>query len=209
MIEVDIDNWERKQHFEFFRRMDNPLYNICFDLDISELLPFIKQHHLSLNHTMVFLSIKAANQTENFRYRLRDDKVVLHDKLTPSFTSISKETNLFRYITVEFVDDVFQFNENAEQIVKKQTEYFPTENNHRDDFIYFSSIPWISFTGLDHATDTKNVDSVPRIMWGKFYQKENRTVIPYNLQVNHCFIDGYHLGLFKERLDLEIKSLTS
>ncbi|MDH5434140.1 MAG: CatA-like O-acetyltransferase, partial [Gammaproteobacteria bacterium] len=61
----------------------------------------------------------------------------------------------------------------------------------------------------DHATDTKNVDSVPRIMWGKFYQKENRTVIPYNLQVNHCFIDGYHLGLFKERLDLEIKSLTS
>lgn len=208
MKEIDINNWDRKKHFEFFRQMDYPFYNICFDLDITEFLAFVKANNLSINNALVFISIQSANAVENFRYRIRGNKVILHESLTPSFTKLSEETNLFKFVTVNFVDDIFLFNKNADKKAKTQKEYFPLkETTENDNFIFFSSIPWISFTGLDHAKNFDKDDAVPRIAWGKYYLKEGRTVIPYNIQISHVFVDGYHLGKFKQQLDNHMNKL--
>ena len=105
---IDIENWKRKDHFAFFHRMDYPQFNICMDIDVSEFLKFTKENELSFYYSMIFASTWIANQLDDFKYRIRDDKIVLHDKIHPSFTDINKDKNddLFK---VDYDDSKFIF----------------------------------------------------------------------------------------------------
>ena len=81
MKEIDINTWKRKEHFNFFSTTAYPIYNITFNLDVTKVRSFSKKNNISFNLAMIYLSTKALNSIENFRYRLRDSKVILHDSL--------------------------------------------------------------------------------------------------------------------------------
>jgi len=116
--------------------------------------------------------------------------------------------NLFKMVTVPFEDDIKLFDKTAREKAKNQQQYFLLSDfAGRDDFVFYSAIPWITFTGIDHTINLKREDAVPRISRGKYYQKNNLILLPYNIQVNHMFVDGYHLGVFKEQLDKRIELL--
>ena len=36
--------------------------------------------------------------------------------------------------------------------------------------------------------------------WGKYYEKEDKIVIPISVQAHHSFVDGIHIGQFVEKL---------
>jgi chloramphenicol O-acetyltransferase len=44
---IDLGNWKRKGHYDFFHRMDYPQFNICMDIDVSNFVKFTKQKRLS------------------------------------------------------------------------------------------------------------------------------------------------------------------
>ena len=49
---------------------------------------------------------------------------------------------------------------------------YPFEDEEgRDDFLFLSAIPWISFTSFSHAMHYTPADSVPRITWGKSFKE--------------------------------------
>ena len=67
----------------------------------------------------------------------------------------------------------------------------------RDDYLYISATPWISFTSATHPIHMNPVDSVPRLAWGKFYTDgRDRIQLPYSIQVHHALADGLHMGKF-------------
>lgn len=205
---IDQKNWPRKEHFDFFSRMESPSYNISFPLDVTHFYRVIKSKGLSFYYSMIHLSIQAANQVENLRYRIRGNEVVLHEGLHPSFADLGPDSELFKLVTLDFHPDLGTFNRLAKEQSQSQQEYFPLEKlKGRDEFIYFSSIPWISFTSIDHTANGNKDDAVPRISWGKYYWEGDRCLLPYNLQVHHAFVDGLHLGMFKEALDSAMESL--
>jgi chloramphenicol O-acetyltransferase type A len=210
MKEIDIHSWRRKEHFEFFRRMDLPFYNINVNVDITGLRDFTKSNKLSLNSTIMYLTIRSLNRIENFRYRLRGDTVVLHDSLNPSFAHLNSGEDLFSMITVDFCDGIFEFDRAVRKEIDSTSTYFNLQKlNGRDDFVFISSLPWISFTGIDHTLNLKKDDTIPRISWGKYFESSGRIFLPFNIQVNHIFIDGIHVGYFFEALDREIVEITS
>ena len=113
MREIDIESWARREHYRFFMRMDYPQYNLCFDVDVSKLVPFCREHGLSFYYALLYYSTQAANAVEAFRYRARGDKVLVHDALHPSFTDMSKGDDLFRIVTVEMPETLEAFVERA------------------------------------------------------------------------------------------------
>jgi chloramphenicol O-acetyltransferase type A len=208
MKEIDVDNWMRKEHFNFFKNVAYPVYNICFDVDVTRLREYAKDKNLPFNLALVYLSTNAVCSVENLRYRLRGETVVLHDSLTPSFTDMKKDSDLFKMVTVEMEENLESFAIKAKEKSITQKKYFIAEDfAGRDDFIFYSIIPWISFTSIDHTINMKQGDAIPRVSWGKYYQRENRLFMPYNIQVNHMFVDGIHLGMFKDELDNKIQSI--
>lgn len=202
MKEIDINSWKRKEHFTFFSRMDYPHYNICFDVDITNLLSKIKTENLPFYYTVIYLSTISANQIEEFKYRLRGEKVILHDSLNPSFTDMDNDSDLFKIVTVEVGDRLTRFINEAKLKSINQKKYFiASDYANRDDYIYFTSIPWISFTHISHTINLNRNDSVPRISWGKYYKESSKILLPFSVQVNHSFVDGIHIGKFKELLE--------
>ena len=50
-------------------------------------------------------------------------------------------------------------------------------------------------------------DAIPRVNWGKYVERDGRWMLNITFTANHRFIDGYHIGLFFERLQKAIDEL--
>ncbi|QGY42982.1 chloramphenicol acetyltransferase [Maribellus comscasis] len=210
MKTIDIENWDRKEHFLFFSRMDYPQYNICMDIDVTNFLAFIKARKLSFYYSMIYVASTALNRIKNFRYRIRDGKVVLHDQIHPSFTDMDEDKNagLFKFVTLDLRGDIETFEKKAKEANKNQTEYFEFEKlAGRDDLIFITCIPWISFTHISHTISLNKNDSVPRISWGKYFKRDEKVCLPFSVQVNHALVDGLHIGKYIDELQQYIDNL--
>jgi len=207
---IDIENWKRKEHFLFFYRMDYPQFNICLNLDITRFLKFTKDNKLSFYYAMIYAVMKIVNRIDDFKYRIRDGKVVLHETVHPSFTYMDNEgdDDLFKLITVELVDDIFVFSQIAKETSQNQVDYFGLDKLvGRDDLIYITCIPWVSFTHISHTITINKNDSVPKISWGKYYLDGEKVLLPFSIQVNHALIDGFQIGKYVDKLQAYMDEL--
>lgn len=198
---IDIENWKRKEHYQFFGRMDYPQYNICMNLDVTNFVRFTRQNRLSFYYSMIFASTSVMNQMDEFKYRIRDGKVVLHDALHPSFTDMHPGDDLFKFLLVEMEDSLLDFVNKSKAKNHAQTAYFPLDElAARDDLVYITCLPWVSFTHLSHTISLNREDAVPRVSWGKYFEENGRMLLPFSIQVNHAFVDGLHVGRYVEKL---------
>jgi chloramphenicol O-acetyltransferase type A len=197
---LDIEAWNRSKHFNLFRHMDYSHFNICANIDISNLQIFIQKNKLSFFKTMVCLTSKTANDIEEFRYRIRADQVVVHDRVDPSFTVLTT-ADVFSFCTVRYQADIKKFyQEIEERMAAIQGQVCLEDEPGRDDLIYISSIPWISFTSISHPIHLHPVDSIPRISWGKFFEEAGKIKLPLSVQVHHALMDGLHVGKYFQNL---------
>lgn len=208
MKEINLNEWDRKEHFSFFSKSDLPFYNVSFNVDITGLKEFSKREDISINNVIIYLTIRTLCQIKNFLYRMENGKVVEYESLDPSFACLKNGEELFRLITVEYIDNVWEFDKRVKQTILKSTSYFDLSMlMHRSNFVFISTLPWIPFTGIDHTLSLKKEDAIPRISWGKFVKDGEKVNLPYNIQVNHMFVDGFHVGKFYEKLNEEISEI--
>ncbi|NMC78528.1 MAG: chloramphenicol acetyltransferase [Chloroflexi bacterium] len=198
---IDLDTWSRKEHYLFFKRMDYPHYHIGTDLDITHFLGKVKQQNLAFSFTMTYAVTTVMNTVEAFRYRIRGEQVVLHDKIHPSFSYLAPGAEYFKMVTVDWVEPVSAFVKQAKEKAIAQQKYFVREDMEgRDDLIYISSIPWVSFTHLSHTISFNKSDAVPRLSWGKYYERDGKVLLPFNVQAHHAFVDGNHMGEYINKM---------
>jgi chloramphenicol O-acetyltransferase type A len=94
--------------------------------------------------------------------------------------------------------DFSEFAENATKKiarVRKRPRLFE-ENQERDDLLFMTAIPWVSFTSFMHPLHLNPIDSVPRFAWGKFFQEGDDLKMPLSVQGHHAVMDGLHAGRF-------------
>jgi len=211
-VELDINKWKRNNHYHFFKNYDNPFYNICSNLEITELYNVCKSNNFSFFLGYLYLSIKAANEIEEFRYRIEDEKVYIYDQIHP-YSTILCEDNTFKFCDFKYSDSFNNFCENAKLSIKKTLDNGELiAGDNRNDVIHYTSIPWISLTSMTHAKNFNSDDSVPKIVFGKTFDENSRLMMPICVEVHHSLVDGIHVGkyfnLFRE-LVLDSENLLS
>lgn len=208
MKSIAINQWERKEHFNFFHQMDYPQFNVCANIDVTHFLNFVQTNKLPFYYAMIHAATLAVNQTDNLRYRIRGEEVILHERIHPSFTDMAEDSDLFKLVTVEMKDDILEFARYAEEKSLQQKEYFAlNELIGRDDLIYITCLPWISFTHLSHTISLNKNDSAPRISWGKYFGEKDRVLLPFSVQVNHALADGIHIAQYLSKLQSHLDNL--
>ena len=70
------------------------------------------------------------------------------------------------------------------------------EDRDRDDLLFLTAIPWVSFTSFMHPLHLHPVDSIPRFAWGKFFGDGDGLMMPLGVQGHHALMDGLHAALF-------------
>ena len=198
---LDIANWARRDLFEFFRNYDNPYFNICARLDITRLVSLLRDRPgVSVSLSYLYFALRVANEIEPFRYRLKEGKVIVHDVINGG-TTVLLPNESFSYAYFDYQEDFEKFSLAAAQSIKRvQTEGL-LKPTLRDDLIYFTVLPWVSFTSFAHARTPGRGESVPRIAFGKFITEGERTLLPISVEVHHALMDGLHVGRYLTRLE--------
>ena len=193
MKNIDLGKWERREHYRFFGAMDYPHFNICANLDLTAFDRFRRERGLPFFSALLYLSSRAANEVREFRCRIRGEAVVEHETVSPAITVLGGD-GTFGYATIEYRREAPEFlRRAAETIARARANPTIAEDPSRDDVIYYTSIPWISFTAFTHPISLP-ADSIPRISWGKYFADSDRIRLPYSVQVHHALMDGLHVG---------------
>jgi chloramphenicol O-acetyltransferase type A len=196
MRNIDIPSWPRREHFKVFSGFDHPHFNMCADVDLTKFYPFVKQHDISFTIAVVFILSRAANAIPEFRYRIRGKEVVEHDIVHPS-TTILIGDDLFSFCSFEYSPDFASFAAGAARQIAHAKEH-PTLKDEpgKDDVLYMTAIPWVSFTSFMHPMHLNPTDSVPRFAWGKRFEECSTIKMPLSVQGHHALMDGIHMGKF-------------
>lgn len=194
--ELNIHTWERKEQFDFFKQFEEPFFGVTVNIDCTAAYSYCKLHGISFFLTYLHSSLSAANSIESFKYRIKDDKVLVFDQVHGSAT-ISRPNNTFGFSYISYDEDFSTFKKSAlKEIerVRSTTKLLPAMSG--ENVIHYSSIPWINFTSLSHARSFSFPDSCPKISFGKMTEKDGRKEMPVSIHVHHALMDGYHVGLY-------------
>jgi chloramphenicol O-acetyltransferase type A len=147
-----------------------------------------------MNVAIVYVLARAANAIPEFRYRIREGAVVEHEIVHPG-TTILVDEDLFGFATFDYVEDFSQFAAGATEKIAYFEEHLTLEDEPgRDDLLFMTAIPWVTFTSFKHPMHLQAPDSVPRLAWGKFYEDGESLKMPLDVQGHHALMDGIHVG---------------
>jgi len=200
MRTIDLQTWSRREHFKFFNSFDHPHFGLCANVDLSKFHPYIKQNGISFSVAVVYMITRTANAIPEFRYRIRPGAIIEHELVHPSYTLLIKE-DLFCLCTLEFTENFPVFARDAMDQIAFVKEHHNLENTPgKDDLLFMTALPWVSFTSFTHPMNLQPADSVPRFAWGKFIEEGGVLKMPLGVQVHHALLDGIHVGRFYEQM---------
>jgi len=197
---LDVDAWNRREHFNFFKTFDQPYYGVTVQLDCTRAYAQCKVLGVSFFSYYLHKILVAINNIDNFKYRIEGGDVYLCDPIDSSAT-ILRDDHTFGFSHIKFTTDLLEFHEIVTTEiarVKATTGLFTTGS--LPDVIHFSALPWVNFTSISEASNQNSGDSCPKISVGKLTDVDSRKMMPFAIQVHHALVDGYHLGLFLDKL---------
>ena len=190
-----VEAYYRRETFEYFRGYRNPFYSVSFGLQFSRLKDFLDQRGWKTYLNLCYFFTRAMQPLEDFRYRLEDGAIVLHDTIHPGLT-VPAANGRFGFAYFAYTSDAARFNAESKM---PPSDAAPDLTQESDSiYVYFTAIPGIPFTTFTHATDHPT-DAAPRVAFGKPYEERGELWVPVGIQVNHAFIDGRALGELYQR----------
>lgn len=202
---LDVRTWPRREHFEFFRKFEEPFFGIVSNVDITNAYHVAKEQNTSFFLYYLHAIMAAVNEVEVFRYRISGDDIYIYDVVNVSAT-LTREDNTFGFSFMEYNLDFKTFHTAAKQEIERvrTTPGLFTREFNEDNMIHFSALPWVSFTSLSHARSFTFPDSCPKISVGKMTSVNGVMTMPVSVHVHHALMDGYHVGLFFESLQQKL-----
>lgn len=195
---INIDTWNRRQHYEHFKAMSDPFFGVTVAMDVTRAYQFSKDNKISFFGKYLHDCMKAINDVDAFKLRIENEKVMRFDEIHASPTIMRSDTNFgFSYIKFDKDLNVFlkRLEEEKNRVLNSKELYPPTNNL---DCIHCSALPWFSFLGHKEPVSGL-VDSVPKLAFSKAETKNNSKIMNVAIRVNHALVDGYDVGLFVEK----------
>ena len=199
---IDIENWDRKEYYEHFISEVVCTYSVAVNLDITPL------QGQRLYPAMIWLLTKTVNEMPQFRTSLTKEGLGIYDSMHPMYTLFNKESKTFSGIWSYFSEDYDEFLKRYvadEKEYSKSTRYAPKDGTPENSF-NISMVPWLEFTSLNINVFDDGKFLLPIFTMGKYFERDEKRLLPLAIQVHHAVCDGYHVGLFVEKLQEKINS---
>ena len=202
MKKIDIQTWKRRHHFELFSKFEEPFFGVTIKVDCTSAYMKAKEKGVSFFLYYLYRALKAANDVENFRYRIIENQVFEFEKVNASPT-INRPNGTFGFAYMDYFEDEKYFYEKAlEEIenVKNTISLLPAVSS--ENVIHFSAIPWLDFTSISHARSFSHPDSCTKISFGKMTEINGKREMAISIHGHHALMDGVHVGLFVDKFQV-------
>ena len=196
---LDINTWNRKDHFNFFKQLEEPFFGVCVSIDCTIAYQKSKKENSSFFISYLHKTLEAVNSVECFRYRISGDDIIVYDQIDASST-IGRPDGTFGFSNIKFHPNFQEFN----LIAKKEIERVQNNSGLEvtvagDHVIHFSALPWLDFTSFSHARSFSFADSAPKISVGKMTETNGKKSFSVSIHVHHGLVDGFHVGQFVKK----------
>lgn len=197
---LDLETWPRRAQFEFFRPFELPWFALTAEVDVAPLRHAAREVGASFALAAWYAIYRAVNAVEAFRYRLRGDRVLVHDHLRVA-TTFSTGDETFAFVHLPAADDFPGFEAGAREALERARSRVgqPMDARPEDDaVVHGSTLPWLRFTAIQHARRLRNTDCVPKLAIGRATPVGDAVMMPLSVEAHHAVMDGVHVGRFFE-----------
>jgi chloramphenicol O-acetyltransferase len=207
---INVETWNRKKIFEWFKSFSNACYSITNEIDVTTIVKYTKESNTSFFINFLYVVVKTLNEFECMKMRLVNDKPVIYSEISPAYTVAKDE--LYENVRHEYKDNYSEFYSIAHLNIEKVKKGIVDGGSYNPvncyNEYYITCIPWITFSSLNHPLpDDKGSQSIPRLCWGKYHEVKDKTVMDFNITVNHMFCDGKDVCSFLIKLQENINSI--
>lgn len=213
---VDIENWERRDNYNFFQGFANSWFSITGEADCTEAYNHAKTNGKSFFLYYLYAITRAVNEIRELRYRRnKDGQIVYHDP-TDVITPIAVPGKTFYTVRIPYSSDFGTFYREARRIITSipedgdpyGTDKAIAEQGEFDVFL-LSATPKLYFTSVTYTMyQVGHPLDYPLMNAGKAVVREGRRVMPIALTVNHAFADGEHISIFFEKVEQYLKEIS-
>jgi len=197
---LDLDNWNRKEHFLFFKQMQEPFFGVTVTIDCTKAYEMAKTLNTSFFIYYLHKTLTAVNAFENFRYRISNTHIYIYDRIDGS-PAISRADSTFGFSLIEYHPDYTIFEQTAKAEIERiqNTTGLFTREVKNDNVIHFSTIPSLDFTSISHARNMTFPDSSPKISFGKMkLTKKGNRKMSMSIHAHHGLMDAIHVAQMVE-----------
>ncbi len=193
---IDLENYPRRSHYEYFKSLAYPYVGISANVDVTNLLRTAKSRGGSSFLACLYAAATAANAVPALRQRMVGDKIVEYDRCNTAHTVAKEDGTFVNCQTDSSLDfDGFLTHGRIRQEQAKAQTTFLNDQEDETGLIFVSCTPWLTFTNVLQPAPIP-ADSNPRIVFGKYFTQDGRTMMPLAIQCNHALVDGLHISQF-------------
>ena len=198
---IDLNSWNRKEHFELFRKYDVPFWSVSANVDANVAYRWSKEHKKTFAAIYHWAATKAVNEIEALRIRIENDLPVLFDTIHVS-TTIARPDGTFGFSFTKFDPDFERFYEAFRTETKRVQAESGLKSPYSDiDVIYCTVLRNIRFTSMEHAHGLGDGGAIPYLAFGETFIQDGKRLLPTALRVHHSLVDGQHVAQFYERME--------
>jgi chloramphenicol O-acetyltransferase type A len=199
---IDLKTWKRRDHYMWFRKYAQPFFSVTVEVDVTSVWnPSRKRGAPSFFLSSVFDMLKAANDVEAFRLRLRAHGVWRHDRVAVGPT-IMRADETFGFVRLEPAATFAEFAAHGKAAIAQaaKRKVLAPSRQITDDIVFHSVLPWLRFTSFTNALPGGG-DSIPRIVFGRCTRQGRRMTMPVAVEVHHALVDGLDVARFFDRFN--------
>lgn len=202
---IDINNWSRKPYFDYYLNNLRCTYSMTANIDITLLLSAVKNKGIKLYPALIHMITSVVNRHIEFRTSFdAEGRLGYWDSLSPSFTIFHDDDKTFSSIWTLYNEEFNDFYKRYLDDMKMygNVKQFTAKANEPLNTFPISSIPWVSFTGFNLNVYNEGTFLLPIFTMGKYFQNDERILLPLSGQFHHAICDGYHVGVLFNELQL-------
>lgn len=201
---VDIETWERRDNYAFFRNFLNSWISVASEIDCTEARTAAKAAGRSFFLYYLYAVLRAVHEIREFRYRTDSRGEVVWYDTVDILTPIAVPGRTFYTVRIPYHADFERFYAGARAMVTdipSQGDPYGTVKEvlaQGDyDVILLSATPELYFTSMTYTQFAPGDPTrYPLMNAGKAVLREGRLMMPLSIYVNHAFVDGAHISRF-------------
>lgn len=212
---IDIDTWERRDNYGFFRTYLNSWYSVTTEIDCTEASAAARRSGHSFFLYYLYAVLRSANEVNELRYRTdKNGQVVFHDRVD-IISPIAVPGKTFYTVRIPYHENFERFYAEAHALITDIPENGDPYHAEKElmqqgdyDVVHLSAVPKMFFTSITYTVaEAGNGCSHPLMTVGKVVPRGERPVFPLSIYVNHAFVDGSHLASFFGKIEKYLKEV--
>lgn len=197
---IDVKKWSRYETFRRFYDEVSCSVSMCDDIDVTSLKSACERGGRSFYISVLYSVAHVVNSHDEFRLFTVDSPEypapmpAVWESLNPVHNIFHGDDESYSSIFTLWSGDYDKFyayaSDDIARIKRSKIRSVPSGGN----IFEASCVPWRHFTSVEMACADYPLS--PVVVWGKYAERDGRTLMPLSIQISHAACDGFHLARF-------------